>query len=222
MESVLLTRAWVHRAWRERTWRPPPSRQGRCGAWLPMGLRQWPPSWWAEPFATRANTKSAGGPVAWTRTVRQALQQGPQRFARSRGTTPFVGGPGRCCPCRPLPAPAQQGLPRLDPATGLGVFTGARCRPGSAGVQPPRRRRGEKLTRPQDSGREVGVVGGVRKVLCLQRQSVALTVCSPTGADMGTVQGVAAVQPQPGLVGQHLRNPSTGRVGQSGAPAQAR
>src|SRR5664280_2498835 len=97
----------------------------------------------------------------------------------------------------------------------------ATCALGSIGVELPRRRRGEQLTGPQFGGRKGRVVGGVRKVLGLQCQSVSLTVGPPSGADMGTVQEVAAIQLQPGLVGQHLQHAPGGGVGQPSGPTQA-
>src|SRR5665811_1862982 len=124
--------------------------------------------------------------------------------------------PGAECRARRRVALAQQ----WAPATALGL---SRTRaPGSIGVELPRRRRGEQLTGPQLGGGKGRVVGGVRKVLGLQRQSVSLTVGPPSGADMGTVQEVAAVQLQPGLVGQHLQHAPGGGVGQPSGPTKAR
>jgi hypothetical protein len=132
MQSVLLTRAWVQRAWRERTCRPPPERQGAM-----RGLAAHGASPAADLVVGRAvrhegEHKVGGRPFAQARTVHEALQQGPQRLARSRGTSPLSVAPGAAA----LAGPRRPRCPR--PASAASSGTGNRlggCSPARGALQ---------------------------------------------------------------------------------------
>src|SRR4051812_38053288 len=165
---------------------------------------RWSGAWISPPRSTNCGQRAAGSRPSF-RTMARVMCSTPRRWIRQHAHGPRGEATTRAGPSRSRSPTSGGNAP--DDFTGLRRGAGRITRPApllllrAEGVDGGRL---VGLTGPQNRRREVRVVGGVREVLGLEGEGVALAVGLVANAEEGAVEEVAAVELGAGLVGVHL------------------